>query len=220
MNSFTEENYLKTIFHLSEKTDGPVATNSISEVMGNKAASVTDMLKKLSEKELINYVKYQGVSLTNKGKNTAIAIIRKHRLWEVFLVEKLGFKWDKVHDIAEELEHIKAAELVDRLDAFLGYPTHDPHGDPIPNSRGEFQKNEWISLAKMNPGEKGILSGVSEHSTVFLQYLEHQGLLLGTRVQLVEIMAYDGSLKLVINQNQSLSISREAAKNLLILHEN
>ncbi len=220
MNSFTEENYLKTIFHLSEKSDAPVATNSISEVMGNKAASVTDMLRKLAEKGLINYVKYQGVSLTKKGRETAIAIIRKHRLWEVFLVEKLGFKWDEVHDIAEELEHIKAPELVDRLDTFLGHPTHDPHGDPIPNSRGEFQKNEWIILAKMNPGQTGILSGVSEHSSVFLQYLEQQGLLLGTRIKLEEIMAFDGSLKLLINQNQSLSISREAAKNLLMLHEN
>ncbi len=220
MNSFTEENYLKTIFHLSEKSDAPVATNSISEVMGNKAASVTDMLRKLAEKGLINYVKYQGVSLTKKGRETAIAIIRKHRLWEVFLVEKLGFKWDEVHEIAEELEHIKAPELVDRLDEFLGHPTHDPHGDPIPNSRGEFQKNEWIILAKMNPGQTGILSGVSEHSSVFLQYLEQQGLLLGTRIKLEEIMAFDGSLKLLINQNQSLSISREAAKNLLMLHEN
>ena len=220
MNSFTEENYLKTIFHLSEKADGPVATNSISEVMGNKAASVTDMLKKLAEKDLINYVKYQGVSLTKKGRETAISIIRKHRLWEVFLVEKLAFKWDEVHEIAEELEHIKAPELVDRLDEFLGHPTHDPHGDPIPNSRGEFQKNEWIILAKMNPGQTGILSGVSEHSSVFLQYLEQQGLLLGTRIKLEEIMAFDGSLKLLINQNQSLSISREAAKNLLMLNEN
>lgn len=220
MNSFTEENYLKTIFHLSEKSDAPVATNSISEVMGNKAASVTDMLKKLAEKDLINYVKYQGVSLTKKGRETAISIIRKHRLWEVFLVEKLAFKWDEVHEIAEELEHIKAPELVDRLDEFLGHPTHDPHGDPIPNSRGEFQKNEWIILAKMNPGQTGILSGVSEHSSVFLQYLEQQGLLLGTRIKLEEIMAFDGSLKLLINQNQSLSISREAAKNLLMLHEN
>ncbi len=220
MNSFTEENYLKTIFHLSEKSDAPVATNSISEVMGNKAASVTDMLRKLAEKGLINYVKYQGVSLTKKGRETAIAIIRKHRLWEVFLVEKLAFKWDEVHEIAEELEHIKAPELVDRLDEFLGHPTHDPHGDPIPNSRGEFQKNEWIILAKMNPGQTGILSGVSEHSSVFLQYLEQQGLLLGTRIKLEEIMAFDGSLKLLINQNQSLSISREAAKNLLMLHEN
>lgn len=220
MNSFTEENYLKTIFHLSEKSDAPVATNSISEVMGNKAASVTDMLKKLAEKDLINYVKYQGVSLTKKGRETAISIIRKHRLWEVFLVEKLAFKWDEVHEIAEEMEHIKAPELVDRLDEFLGHPTHDPHGDPIPNSRGEFQKNEWIILAKMNPGQTGILSGVSEHSSVFLQYLEQQGLLLGTRIKLEEIMAFDGSLKLLINQNQSLSISREAAKNLLMLHEN
>jgi len=220
MNSFTEENYLKTIFHLSEKSDAPVATNSISEVMGNKAASVTDMLRKLAEKGLINYVKYQGVSLTKKGRETAIAIIRKHRLWEVFLVEKLAFKWDEVHEIAEELEHIKAPELVDRLDEFLGHPTHDPHGDPIPNSRGEFQKNEWIILAKMNPGQTGILSGVSEHSSVFLQYLEQQGLLLGTRIKLEEIMAFDGSLKLLINQNQSLSISREAAKNLLMLNEN
>ncbi|MEY3678631.1 MAG: hypothetical protein RI924_772, partial [Bacteroidota bacterium] len=210
----------KTIYHLSEKNEGPVTTNRISEVMGNKAASVTDMLKRLAEKELIHYVKYQGVRPSQKGKETAIGIIRKHRLWEVFLVEKLGFKWDEVHDIAEELEHIKSPELVDRLDEFLNHPSRDPHGDPIPNRQGEFQADEWINLAKMNSGQSGILSGVTEHSSVFLQYLEQQGLLLGTHIQLEEIIAFDGSFKLLINRQYHLSISREAAKNLLILHEN
>lgn len=220
MNSFTEENYLKTIFHLSQNAEGAVSTNSISDAIGNKAASVTDMLKKLADKEFINYIKYQGVTLTELGEQTAVAIIRKHRLWEVFLVDKLGFKWDEVHDIAEELEHIQSPLLVERLDEFLGRPKRDPHGDPIPDSKGKFQENEWVNLSKMKPGESGILSGVNEHSSVFLQYLEQQDLVLGKHLQLIEIMAFDGSLKLLIDKNKTLSISRDAAKNLLILHEN
>ncbi len=220
MNSFTEENYLKTIFHLSQNSTNAVSTNSISDAIGNKAASVTDMLKKLAEKGFINYIKYQGVTLTELGEQTAVAIIRKHRLWEVFLVDKLGFKWDEVHDIAEELEHIQSPLLVERLDEFLGRPKRDPHGDPIPDSKGKFQKNEWVNLSKMKTGESGILSGVNEHSSLFLQYLEQQGLVLGKHIQLIEIMAFDGSLKLLIDKSQTLSISRDAAKNLLILHEN
>lgn len=220
MNSFTEENYLKTIFHLSRENEHAVSTNSISDAIGNKAASVTDMLKKLADKGFINYIKYQGVTLTKLGEQTAVAIIRKHRLWEVFLVDKLGFKWDEVHDIAEELEHISSPLLVERLDEFLGRPKRDPHGDPIPDSKGKFQENQWVNLSKMKPGESGILSGVNEHSSVFLQYLEQQGLVLGKHLQLTEIMAFDGSLKLIVDKNKTLSISRDAAKNLLILHEN
>lgn len=219
-HSFTEENYLKTIFHLSRETDSSVTTNGISDAIGIKAASVTDMLKKLSEKGLINYVKYQGVSLTKKGEHTALNIIRKHRLWEVFLVEKLGFKWDEVHDIAEELEHIHSPVLVERLDEFLGRPKRDPHGDPIPDGKGKFLQNEWLNLSKMKAGESGILSGVNDHSRIFLKYLEQQELTLGKHIQLIEILDFDGSLKLLIDHQKTLSISRDAAKNLLILHEN
>ena len=136
--TFSEENYLKTIYHLTTILDSEVSTNAIAEKMETKASSVTDMLKKLADKNLVNYKKYQGVSLTNSGKLSAKMIVRKHRLWEVFLVEKLAFSWDEVHDIAEQLEHIKSEKLIAKLDDFLGNPTEDPHGDPIPNADGQI----------------------------------------------------------------------------------
>ncbi len=217
MHSFTEENYLKAIYHLSTRCDGPVATNSISEAIGISAASVTDMLKKLAEKDLIDYVRYQGVRLTEKGRLTALSIIRKHRLWEVFLVEKLGFKWDEVHDIAEELEHIKSEVLVNKLDEFLGKPLLDPHGDPIPNEQGEFSSHAAQVLTELKIGDSGSITAVCQHTPAFLQYLEQQGLLLGTHIRLEEILAFDGSLKIRVNDQHTLIISREAADNLLIL---
>ena len=138
--TFSEENYLKTIYHLTTNSDAEISTNAIAEMMVTKASSVTDMLKKLAEKDLVNYKKYQGVSLTDEGKLAAKMIVRKHRLWEVFLVEKLDFPWDEVHDIAEQLEHIKSEQLIDKLDDFLGNPTEDPHGDPIPDAKGKIIK--------------------------------------------------------------------------------
>jgi DtxR family Mn-dependent transcriptional regulator len=173
------------------------------------------MLKKLSDKELINYIKYQGVTLTEKGKNEALNIVRRHRLWEVFLVEKLQFKWDEVHDIAEELEHIKSETLIDRLEDFLGNPKTDPHGDLIPDKHGRFYKKEFTQVTKLQPGSEGVISGVREHSSKFLQYLEKLGLTLGHRIFLKEIIDFDGSVIIEIN-NRELTISREVAKNILI----
>ena len=217
MHSFTEENYLKAIYHLSKEDGSVVTTNGIAEVINTKAASVTDMLKKLAEKKLINYLKYQGATLTPSGRQTATRIIRKHRLWEVFLVEKLFFKWDEVHEIAEELEHINSSDLIERLDKFLGYPTIDPHGDPIPDSKGKIQQKSLIKINHMKPGQQGKISGVTEHSTVFLQYLEKSGLTLEASIKIVEIMEFDGSIILQINNGKEISISREVAKNLLVV---
>lgn len=216
MNSHTEENYLKTIYHLSLSGKGSVSTNSIAEVTNIKAASVTDMLRKLSDKGLINYAKYQGVSLTEKGKTIAIKIVRKHRLWEFFLVEKLQFKWDEVHELAEELEHINSEELVDRLDKFLGCPKYDPHGDPIPDSAGKFNKSELKPISALAVDEGGIIMGVREHAPLFLQYLEKIKLTIGNRIKVVETVAYDQSVLLQINHQDIISISREVAKNILI----
>jgi len=214
MQSYTEENYLKIIYHLSVISN-PVQTNAIAEKIQTKAASVTDMLKKLSEKELVDYVKYQGVTLTEKGKLTAINIVRKHRLWEVFLVEKLNFKWDEVHDVAEELEHIKSTLLVERLDEFLDYPKVDPHGDPIPDQHGNFANLAFVKLSKLNVNDKGTITGVSEHSSPFLKHLEKLGLTLGKKIEISEIIDFDGSVELLID-NQKLNISREVAKHILI----
>ncbi len=217
MHSFTEENYLKAIYHLSEGNMAAVSTNQIAEMTNTKAASVTDMLKKLAEKKLINYIKYQGVTLTNTGVNAAVNIIRKHRLWEVFLVEKLGFKWDEVHDIAEELEHINSETLINRLDDFLGNPVADPHGDPIPDRSGLIKHKKLVKISEMQTGESGTVSGVSEHSSVFLKLLERLGLTLGTKIIISELIEFDGSIMLTIDQKTERTISREVAKNILVI---
>src|SRR5437868_332834 len=148
MNTFTEENYLKAIYHLSLQSES-VSTNQIAASLNTKAASVTDMLKKLADKKLINYARYQGVTLTVEGERVALSIIRRHRLWEYFLVEKLSFKWDEVHDVAEELEHISSKELIDRLDDFMGNPKYDPHGDPIPDCNGLFKAHELKAVSTL-----------------------------------------------------------------------
>lgn len=214
MNTFTEENYLKAICHLSIKEES-VSTNEIAASLSTKAASVTDMLKKLAEKGLINYTKYQGVTLTAAGEKVALNIIRKHRLWEYFLVEKLNFKWDEVHDVAEELEHISSKELVDRLDDFMGNPKYDPHGDPIPDRNGKFKAHELKRVSTMEVNHVGVISGVREHSPAFLQYLEKQQLVIGKKIKIAEINSYDHSVILSV-EDKRVHISREVANNLLI----
>ena len=217
MHSFTEENYLKAIYHLSDQSNSGVSTNAIAEVTNTKAASVTDMLKKLADKKLINYIKYQGVTLTEVGLKAALNIIRKHRLWEVFLVEKLGFKWDEVHDIAEELEHINSAVLIERLDDFLGNPAADPHGDPIPDRTGNFLHKKLVKVSEMKQGQAGTISGVNEHSSVFLKHLEKLGLMLGTKIIIAELVEFDGSILLAVDKKKEITISREVAKNILVI---
>ncbi|RZK90945.1 MAG: metal-dependent transcriptional regulator, partial [Pedobacter sp.] len=209
-----EENYLKVIYHLAEQTSN-VQTNAIAEQIQTKPASVTDMIKKLADKGLVDYVKYQGVTLTEKGKQTAIDIVRKHRLWEVFLVDKLNFKWDEVHDVAEELEHIKSIALIERLDEFLGFPKSDPHGDPIPDKNGRFAKTQFIKLIELKIGEGGTITGVSQHSSAFLKHLEKLGLTLGKQIQVNDVTDFDGSVEIVVNERQ-INISREVAKHILI----
>ncbi|MGB5928452.1 MAG: metal-dependent transcriptional regulator, partial [Cyclobacteriaceae bacterium] len=152
MPSLAEENYLKAIYHLSTEDEGNVSTNAISETLNTKPASVSDMLRKLSGKELVSYRKYQGVSLTPSGRKVALQVIRKHRLWEVFLVDKLNFNWDEVHDVAEQLEHIQSPLLIHQLDEFLGHPAYDPHGDPIPDENGGFPEKEQSPLSELTVG--------------------------------------------------------------------
>jgi len=214
MQSFTEENYLKIIYHLAEKTNN-VQTNAIAEQMQTKPASVTDMIKKLAEKGFVDYIKYQGVTLTDKGKNAAIDIVRKHRLWEVFLVDKLNFKWDEVHDVAEELEHIKSTALIERLDEFLGFPKSDPHGDPIPDKNGRFAKTQFTKLIELKIGDQGTITGVSQHSSPFLKHLEKLGLTLGKQIEISDVTDFDGSVEILIAGKQ-INISREVAKHILI----
>lgn len=214
MNTFTEENYLKTIYHCSLKSES-AGTNQLAAATNTRAASVTDMLKKLADKKLINYTRYQGVTLTHEGEKIALEIIRKHRLWEYFLVEKLNFKWDEVHEMAEELEHISSTELINRLDKFMEYPKYDPHGDPIPDCNGQFKRPELKPVSALTVHQTGIISGVGDHSPAFLQYLEKAALTLGTQITIVEIASYDHSVTLE-TAGKKTNISREVAKNLLL----
>ncbi len=216
MISQTEENYLKAIFKLSEATQKPINTNAISVEMNTAAASVTDMIKRLSDKELIHYEKYKGVKLSQKGKTIATDLVRRHRLWEVFLLEKLGFAWDEVHDVAEELEHIKSDKLIDSLDSFLDFPKFDPHGDPIPDSDGNIQSRQQTLISKLEVDECGVLVGVYEHSKVFLQYLDKLGLNLGVNIKVLEKVDYDQSVKVLINETKEEIISKKVSQNLFI----
>ena len=216
MQSFTEENYLKAIYSLSLRHEGDVSTNALAELTATKAASVTDMLRKLSDKELIHYKKYQGVRLTDEGERLALQVIRRHRLWEVFLVEKLGFGWDAVHDIAEQLEHIRSDELVVRLDAYLGHPQFDPHGDPIPTPAGEMPHTGYRKLTEAVVGEGVRLMAVLEHSTEFLQHLDRSDLTLGCAVTVSDVNAFDKSVLIKTEAGNTVFVSQEVAKNLLV----
>lgn len=211
----SEENYLKAIYHLTVQLETEVPTNAIAEMMETKASSVTDMLKKLSDKSLIHYIKYQGVSLTDKGRHAAKMIVRKHRLWEVFLVEKLAFTWDEVHDIAEQLEHIKSEQLINKLDDFLGNPTEDPHGDPIPDAQGKITKTEKLLLSELVESETAICVGVKDSSADFLQYLNKQKIALGAVIKVLGRENFDASLHLIINDTP-LTVSSKIAGNLYV----
>ena len=211
-----EENYLKAIFTIAEKEAGPALTNAIAALMQTSAASVTDMLKRLSDKQLISYEKYRGVQLTQEGNRVATALIRKHRLWEVFLVEKLGFAWDEVHELAEQLEHVQGNDLVSRLDTFLGYPKFDPHGDPIPDAEGRWTFRKQAPLATLQPGARGVVTGVDDHSTTFLQYLDQIGLTLGAELELLERFPYDQSVRVRARDGRELVLSEKVTQNLFV----
>lgn len=213
--SQTEENYLKAIYKIAEREDKPASTNAIASSMNTSAASVTDMIKRLSEKDLVNYERYRGVTMTKEGQQIATHLIRKHRIWEVFLVDKLDFSWDEVHDIAEQLEHIQSIELINRLDEYLDFPRFDPHGDPIPDEDGIFTFRKQVILAEMAEGEEGVIVGVQDHTTRFLQYLDQMELTLGTNIKLVERYPYDDSIKIMVGQKE-LVISKKVSQHLFV----
>jgi len=215
MFSQAEENYLKAIYSLEATTMNGVSTNLIAEKMQTKASSVTDMIKKLSDKQLVNYKKYQGVKLSDKGKQIAVSIVRKHRLWECFLVDKLHFSWDEVHDIAEQLEHIKSESLIDSLDAFLEFPTVDPHGDPIPDKDGNITKRDKVKLSSLQPEDESILLGVKDSSDEFLKYLNKKNIALGNTIKVLSIEPFDRSMNISMNSKE-LVISQHVAESLYL----
>ena len=215
--SVAEENYLKSIYKLAEAEPGVgVSTNRIAAALDTRAASVTDMLRRLAEKELLEYEKYRGVRLTAEGQRRALLTIRKHRLWEVFLVQQLGFSWDEVHDVAEQLEHVQSPLLMRRLDEFLNFPTLDPHGDPIPTEDGAMRRPAQRLLIELAVGDKGRLVAVRDTSAPFLQYLDKVGLPLGAQVKVLDKIAFDNSLEVRINNERTALISAEVGRNLFI----
>lgn len=179
---------------LSELDESPVSTNALAEKVQAKPASASGMLKQLADAGWVDHEAYRGVSLTNSGKSIAIDVIRRHRLWEVFLVERLGFRWDEVHELAEQLEHIESSELIDKLDAYLGHPSYDPHGDPIPTAEGHLEDGRKLAIAdSLTPGQSAIVKGVVDSSDVFLRYLDNLKIRLGMQFHVIERHAFDGS---------------------------
>lgn len=214
--SQSEENYIKAIYNLSASGFDSISTNLLADRIQTKASSVTDMLKKLAEKELLTYQKYQGCNLTEKGMAVALSVVRKHRLWEVFLVEKLQFGWDEVHEIAEQLEHIQSAQLIDRLDGFLGFPKVDPHGDPIPDREGMFDTAiVRVSLADCESGTSGIVMGVEDGSSDFLQYLSRIELKLGSEVYVQDKLTFDDSVVVIFDQ-KTVQFSQKVASKIFV----
>lgn len=216
MLSFAEENYLKAIYHLSEETGDAVSTNAIADNLQTKAASVTDMIKKLSSKGVLSYQKYRGVHVSESGRKAALHVIRKHRLWETFLVEKLKFNWDEVHEVAEQLEHIKSPLLIKRLDEFLAYPKYDPHGDPIPDENGEFKTLSQTVLKDCELHQEGIIVSVKDASSSFLQYLDKIGAYIGAKIKILDKVSFDGSLEIRIDNKKTVFISKEVSENIWI----
>lgn len=216
MLSFAEENYIKAIFHLSENGNKNVSTNDLAEAMKTKPASASDMIRKLSAKGYLEHEKYHGVFISKNGIEEALKIVRKHRLWEVFLVEKLQFSWDEVNDVAEQLEHIRSPLLVERLDKFLGHPRYDPHGDPIPDAEGTYEPKPKVQLSQLEINTTATLVAVNDTGSLFLKYLDKIGAYIGAQIALIDRVEYDGSVQIRIDQQQEIFISREAADNLMV----
>ena len=215
MPSFTEENYLKAIYHLSASGTKSVLTNDLAEAMNTKAASATDMVKKLAVKKFITYKKYYGVNLTVKGKTEALTVIRKHRLWETFLVQKLDFSWDEVHEVAEQLEHIQSKRLIEKLDEFLGYPKTDPHGDPIPDSHGKLPSQNTIGCDELKEGQQAVITAVKDSDSSLLKLLDKIGAHPGKKIKIIGRELYDESLEALLD-GQKVFLSKEVSKNILV----
>ena len=218
MLSITEENYIKALLKIgSQSEEKPAAgINELSAHLGVKPATATDMFKKLKEKKLVDYKKYGKISLTEEGRNRALGIVRKHRLWETFLFQKLGFTWDEVHEVAEQLEHIKSPKLVSKLEEYLDFPEFDPHGDPIPKANGEMVPLDKMVLSDLKPGDTCAVVAVKDTSILFLKYLEKLGVNIGTQIKVIERVPFDGSLLLKIDDQEPRNVSVKFSETLFV----
>mgnify|MGYP001434387186 CR=1 FL=1 len=214
--SSSQENYLKAIYKL-EVGDGIATNQSLAALVEATPASVTNMLRKLTEAGWVEYQAYQGATLTPSGRNEAVTLVRKHRLWEVFLVEKLHYDWDAVHSLAEELEHIGGEELINRLDAFLEHPAYDPHSDPIPNAKGVVRiRQHAIAASEAVVGDRFVVCGVKDSSSLFLRHLDKLSICLGKAYTLIDLLEFDQSAVWTEKDSALTSVSNEVAKNVLI----
>jgi DtxR family transcriptional regulator, Mn-dependent transcriptional regulator len=216
--STSEENYIKAIFHLQK--DGTVTTNELSAELQTRPASVTDMMKKLKTKKLVHYKAYHGFRLTAEGTRVALLIIRRHRLWEFFLAEKLKFNWDEVHEVADDLEHVSSKKLIDKLDEFLDFPRFDPHGDPIPDSNGKIENTKQVCLTDVPINKPGIVGHVSDQSSEMLELLGHKKIGIGTRLEVKKKFSFDQSMEIKVRQQPPTQISWDLAKNIFVKYEN
>jgi len=213
----SEENYLKTIYHLQTKDDN-VSTNELAEKLQARPASITDMMKKLKTRKLVNYQPYQGFRLTPEGKKIALGIIRRHRLWEYFLAEKLKFNWDEVHEVAEQLEHVSSKKLIDKLDEFLSFPKFDPHGDPIPDTNGKMETGKQIGLPELPLNKPAKICYIANQSAVLLEHLHDKKINIGSSVVVKRKFTYDDSLEIKLDSKLLMTISGQLAKNIFVKH--
>lgn len=216
--STSEENYIKAIFHL-QQADGTVTTNELAAELKTKPASVTDMMKKLKTKKLVHYEAYHGFRLTNDGRKLALIIIRRHRLWEFFLAEKLKFSWEEVHAVAEDLEHVSSKKLIDKLDEFLGFPRFDPHGDPIPDANGKIETSKQVCLQDLPLNKTATVSHVSDQSSEMLELLGHKKIGIGTKLEVKRKFIFDNSLEIKIRQQSPINVSEQLSKNIFAKYD-
>lgn len=213
----TEENYLKVIYKLSNSGQQPVSTTTLAEALGISAAAITDMIQRMHKKGLLSYQKYQGVNISYVGKEHVMQVLRRRRLWEVFLVKKLNFSWDEIQDMVEELEHIQSHALMQQLDQYLDHPTHSPHGEPIPDMRGEMKTEVQVTLSEFTIGQKGVLLAVKDDTAAFLQYLNKRGIYLGATIEVLENIPFDQSLDVRVDGEKLINIPLKASDNLLMV---
>lgn len=216
--STSEENYIKAIFHLQD-SDGTVTTNELAAELKAKPASITDMMKKLKTKKLVHYQAYHGFRLSNEGKKVALIIIRRHRLWEFFLAEKLKFSWEEVHAVAEDLEHVSSKKLIDKLDEFLGFPRFDPHGDPIPDSNGRIETSKQVSLQELPLNKVAVVCHVSDQSSEMLELLGHKKIGIGTKLEVKRKFNFDNSLEIKLRNQSPINISEQLSKNIFAKYD-
>jgi DtxR family Mn-dependent transcriptional regulator len=215
MNSYIEENYLKALFNLSSES-GEVNVNELSKRLGIKMPTVTSMMKKLAKKKLVHYESYKPLRLTERGKKEASVIIRKHRLTEMFLVQNMGFGWENVHEIAEQVEHINSPDFFEKMDELLGYPKLDPHGSPIPDKNGKMEWKQYSKLSECKTGDTVKLAAVIDTTVEFLKFLNSRELRLGLKVKIKSIESFDRTMIVSYSKRLSETLSHTVCEKLLV----